>query len=142
LVGGLIEISPHEDIVGIRKRLLSPDAQQLRVARIDNIKSHRFSWDDLESLITAPVISGHRMYKGEARRPNTIIWCLTVNGASLSLDMAQRCQVIQLERPQHHPRWESEVRDFIQRNRWEIIADIGQILHGGAQHGEHTEPTG
>src|SRR5262249_53296274 len=69
LVGGYIDISPLEDVGTIKTRLLSPQALGKRVALIDNIKSHRFSWGELENLITAAVISGRRLYKGEGRRP-------------------------------------------------------------------------
>ncbi len=128
LVGGLLEISPTEDIVTIKKRLLSPEARPCRVCRIDNVKTHRFSWADLEGLITSPVISGHRMYVGEGRRPNTLMWTVTLNGASMSKDMAQRCVVIKLNRPAHNPTWEEDVRQYIEEHRWQIIADVLQVL--------------
>lgn len=128
LVGGFMDFSPSDDIVAIKKRLLSPDARPYRVARLDNIKTLRFSWADLEGLITSPVISGHRMYKGEGRRPNTLVWILTLNGASLSKDMAQRCINVKLQRPQHAPGWERQVREFIREHRWQIIADVVQSL--------------
>jgi hypothetical protein len=128
LVGGFLEITPTEDIVAIKKRLLSPEARPFRVCRIDNIKTHRFSWADLEGLITSPVISGHRMYAGEGRRPNSLIWTLTLNGASMSKDMAQRCVVIKLNRPAPNPTWEKDVGDYIKEHRWQIIADVMQVL--------------
>lgn len=137
LVGGLMDFSPTDEVEAIKKRLLSPDARPYRVARVDNIKTHRFSWADLEGLITSPMISGHRMYRGEGRRPNTITWALTLNGASLSKDMAQRCVIMKLDRPQYNPRWEQDVRSYIDSHRWEIIADIGQVLHGQQEEGEH-----
>jgi len=124
LVGGLVEVSPQQDIDAIKRRLLSPEASSLRLVRIDNIKTHRFSWGDLEGLITAPVISGHRLYHGEGRRPNTLTWALTLNGASLSTDMAQRAVIIHLRRPVYDSEWESSTRRFIEGNRWNIIADI------------------
>jgi hypothetical protein len=124
LVGGMLEISPSEDIVAIKKRLLSPAARTLRLARIDNIKTYRFSWADLEALITSPVISGHRMYKGEGRRPNTLTWALTLNGASLSKDLAKRVIVVTLRRPTYRPTWEQEVRAYIAAYRWHILNDI------------------
>lgn len=130
LAGGAIEVSPHEDIIAIKKRLLSTDARRLRLARIDNLKTHRFSWADLEGLITAPVISGHQMYRGEGRRPNTLTWSITLNGASLSKDMAQRCVIIKVDRPHYAPHWEEQVRDFVESHRWEIIGDIALILGG------------
>jgi hypothetical protein len=124
LVGGMIEISPNEDIMAIKKRLLSPAARTLRLARIDNIKTYRFSWADLEGLITSPVISGHRMYKGEGRRPNTLTWALTLNGASLSRDMSKRVIVVKLQRRAYSDTWEHEVRSFIEQRRWRILNDI------------------
>jgi len=130
LAGGTIEVSPREDIVKIKKRLLSAEAMKMRVARIDNIKDQKFSWGDLEALITSPVVSGHQMHKGEAQRPNTLIWVLTLNGARLSRDMAQRCIIVKLQRPEYSPTWESETRAFIETNRWKIISDIGMALTG------------
>lgn len=128
LVGGMLEISPNEDIVAIKKRLLSPAARTIRLARIDNIKTYRFSWADLEGLITSPIISGHRMYKGEGRRPNTLTWALTLNGASLSKDMAKRVIVVELKRPNYSSNWEENVRQFIADYRWHILSDIQVLL--------------
>jgi hypothetical protein len=128
LVGGMLKISPNEDIISIKKRLLSPAARTLRLARIDNIKTYRFSWADLEALITSPIISGHKMYKGEGRRPNTLTWALTLNGASLSKDMAKRVIVVKLTRPTYTPTWESEVRGFINEHRWRILNDVRLLL--------------
>jgi hypothetical protein len=123
LVGGLVEVSPQSDIEAIKRRLLSPDAKNLRMARIDNLKTHRFSWGDLEGLITAPIISGHRLYRGEGRRPNTLTWAITLNGASLSTDMAQRSVIIHVQRPAYSENWEASTRQFIETNRWQINSD-------------------
>ena len=130
LAGGLIELSPTDDIARIKVRLLSEGAQSLRVCRLDNVKSHRFSWADLEALVTSPVISGHRLYCGEARRPNLLTWLITMNGASLSKDLAQRAVVIKLARPTDDPTWDDRLWEFVEENRWNIIAEIGQILQG------------
>jgi hypothetical protein len=137
LVGGMLDISPKEDIVAIKKRLLSPGARTLRLARIDNIKTLRFSWADLEGLITSPVISGHRMYKGEGRRPNTITWALTLNGASLSRDMAKRVIIVKLDVPEYSPTWEQGVRDYIEEHRWHILSDVCAFL-GKQENGHET----
>ena len=128
LVGGFAEISQSESIEKVKTRLLSSSARNLRIARLDNIKTHRFSWGELEGLITSPVISGHELYQGEGRRPNSLTWVLTLNGASLSTDMAQRCVIVQLSRPLHSASWESETRQFIEQHRWDIISDIIQEL--------------
>lgn len=128
LVGGMLTFSSREDMKGIKTRLLSPNALQLRLALLDNLKTLRFSWADLEGLITSPVISGHRMYHGEGRRPNNLVWALTLNGATLSKDMAERCVIIKVKRPEYDPNWQPQVEDYIRTYRWEIINDIRLCL--------------
>jgi hypothetical protein len=105
-------------------RLLSPAAANLRVVLLDNIKTLRLSWAELEAQVTAGTISGHRYYTGEGQRPNTLLWLLTVNSANLSKDMAQRCLIIRLKRPEHDANWEGGTWEFIERHRWAIIGDI------------------
>ena len=124
LVGGYMDIRPTYEVEAIMKRLLSPGARGQRVVLIDNIKSHRFSWDDLENLITASVLSGHQMFQGEGRRPNTLVWFLTLNGASLSKDMAQRVITIKVTRPEYSEGWEAKTTSLIESRRWEIIGDL------------------
>ncbi|QGJ68816.1 Hypothetical protein PBC10988_4790 [Planctomycetales bacterium 10988] len=128
LVGGPMSFSSHEEVGRIKKRLLSPEAAKYRVALLDNLKTRRLSWAELEDLITAAKISGHRLYQGEGQRPNTLVWVLTLNGASLSKDMAERCIVIKLARPQHDPDWERKVRNYLHDHRGDIISDIRQLL--------------
>jgi hypothetical protein len=128
LAGGFTEVQTHEDMPAVIKRLLSPDARSLRMARLDNVKTLRLSWAELEALITSPVISGHRLYKGEGRRPNHLLWGITLNGGSLSKDFAQRCRFIRLARPQYDPTWDACVANFIQQHRWQILADVKQAL--------------
>jgi hypothetical protein len=128
LVGGLIQASPREDMARLITRLLTPGARSRRVVLLDNIKSLKFSWAELEALITSDVISGHQMYEGEGQRPNWLTWCLTINGASLSRDMAQRTVVIKIERPEYSATWEQETRSLIDGKRWEIVGDCLAIL--------------
>jgi hypothetical protein len=109
-------------------RLLSPAALDRRIAFLDNVKTLRFSWADLEALITGDVISGRALYVGEGRRPNTLTWFITLNQASLSRDMAQRTIPIRLARPKHDPSWEAETWNFIEENRWAIVGDALAIL--------------
>jgi hypothetical protein len=127
LVGGYLDVSPNDDIGTIKTRLLSGDGHG-RIGRIDNLKTLRFSWGDFEGMITSPQISGHAMYVGNRSIANTLVWTITVNGASLSKDMAQRTVIIKLARPTYQPTWESDLRAYIQKHRWEIIAEIGRIL--------------
>ncbi len=124
LYGGHIDISDREDIGTIKQRLLSPDAAPKRIVLLDNIKKSRFSWAELESLVTIDAISGKRMYVGEATRPNYLCWIVTLNGASLSTDMAQRVIEIQIREPDYDPSWEETVNRFIGENRPAIFADL------------------
>jgi len=122
--GGFLAFSANEAIGEIKARLLSAEGLPKRVALLDNVKSLKLSWAELEALITATTISGKRMYVGEASRPNTICWFITLNGASLSTDMAQRCIPIKLTRPMHAGNWEEETLQFVDDNRQAIIADL------------------
>jgi hypothetical protein len=126
--GGSVDVTLNDDMAGVVTRLLSPSAAQTRVIRIDNIKDHRLSWPELESLITSPEISGRALYRGEGRRPNDLMVCMTGNAASLSRDMAQRTIPITLARAAYRPGWEQEVKDFARVHRWTIIADALEIL--------------
>jgi hypothetical protein len=114
-------------------RLLSAAALDRRVALLDNVKTLRFSWADLEALITTDVISGRGLYVGEARRPNTLVWIITLNSASLSRDMAQRVVPIRLDRPPHSARWAEETAALIEAERWSIVGDILAELGGAAR---------
>jgi hypothetical protein len=124
LAGGHIDIRANEHIDKLMTRLLSAAALDRRVAMLDNVKTLRFSWADLEALITADVLSGRMLYVGEGRRPNTLVWVITLNRASLSRDMAQRCVPIHLSRPAHDPAWEADTWAYIDAQRWAIIGDI------------------
>ena len=124
LAGGHIDVRPGEDADKLMTRLLSSAALDRRIALLDNVKTLRLSWADLEAPITTDVISGRALYVGEGRRPNTLVWIITVNNASLSRDMAKRCVPIRLKRPTHMLSWESSTRELIDGRRWEIIGDL------------------
>jgi hypothetical protein len=128
LAGGSVDVAPTDAIADVKTRLLSEDARQMRVVRLDNLKTHRFSWADLEGLITASEVSGRQLYRGEGRRPNTLCWWISLNGASLSKDMAQRVVPIKVGRPKYRATWEQETRDFAREHRWEIIGDALALL--------------
>jgi len=107
----------------LTSRLLTPAALSKRVVRIDNIKE---AYDSafIEGLITAPSISGHRLYHGEASRPNTLTFVLTGNALRLSRDIAERSFIIRLVKPRYRADWESAVTNFIIKNRDRILVDI------------------
>jgi hypothetical protein len=114
----------------IKERLLSPEGLAARVAILDNVKTTKLSSGDIEALITATTISGKRMYVGEASRPNTITWFITVNGAALSKDMAQRSIPIKVSRPKYSRDWDADVLAFVEQYRWQLIGDIFGALRG------------
>ena len=128
LYGGCVDVGGGEDISAIKTRLLSAEGLLLRVAVVDNVKTYKFSWSELESLITSSNVSGHRMYQGEAQRPNHLTWFITLNGASLSKDLAQRSIVIKLRRPKHDSGWEDGCTSFIRDHRDELFADLRGFL--------------
>ena len=128
LWGGCVDISPNEDAGAIKTRLLTAEALPLRVALLDNVKTTRFSWGELEALITSPVISGRRLYVGNGTRPNHLTWIITLNGASLSTDMAQRVVEIRLADPTYDGTWEERLRAFIDTHRMAIIGDLVAFL--------------
>jgi len=99
------------------------------VVRIDNIKG---SYDSafIEALITSPVISGHRLYHGEASRPNTLTFVLTGNSLRLSRDIADRAFIIRLARPIYRPEWEDELYTYLAEHRDRILADVVAELQG------------
>jgi hypothetical protein len=128
LVDGFVNVSATESMPDIKIRLLSSESGRKRVVRLDNVKTLRLSWADLEGEITSPVISGKALYKGEGRRPNTLIWLITLNGASLSKDMALRTIPIKIDRPVFDANWESNVRGFIREHRQSILGDVREFL--------------
>jgi hypothetical protein len=98
------------------------------VALLDNVKSLKFSWGELESIITSDRVSGKEMYVGEGSRPNTLTWFITLNGANLSTDMAQRSVIIKVSKPDRRGSWEAEVRGFVKQNRAALVADIIGVM--------------
>lgn len=134
LCGGTIDIRHTDKWDEVLKRLLSNTVcSTQRVILIDNVKTHRFSWADVEALITSENINGRKLHVGDGRRPNTFIITITLNGASLSKDLAQRCIIIKLKRPIYSGNWESDLAGFIDANRWQIIGDILSRLKSSVQ---------
>ena len=128
LWGGFVDVSAHEDMEVLKSRLLSTEALDRRIGLLDNLKVGSLSWANLEKLITTPTISGKRLYHGEAVRPNTLTWILTLNGLSLSTDLAQRCVIIKLARGDNEASWFENLISYIDAKRHEIIADCIAFL--------------
>ena len=102
---------------------------------VDNVKTSRFSWSDLEALITCDYISGRKMYVGDGRRPNTLVVAITMNGACVSKDIAQRSVIIRLKRPTYSGNWESDTADYIDKHRIEPSGRSGRDAQAAARSG-------
>jgi hypothetical protein len=125
LAGGSLNFTkPPDSADEVQKRLFSDNAQELRVVFLDNVKVSLFHWDELEILITERIISGRKLYAGEGRRPNNLVYVLTTNDTKVSRDMAERVRVIRLKRPEYAAEWERTLFQFLKEHRWDIIADI------------------
>ena len=91
LVGGTFDIRPADSWDDVVKSLLSETTcSTTRIILIDNIKTARFSWSDVEALITSARINGRKLFVGDGSRPNVFTVCLTMNGVTVSKDIAQR----------------------------------------------------
>ncbi|HUY32857.1 MAG TPA: hypothetical protein VMV69_08755 [Pirellulales bacterium] len=132
LWGGALDFNHREDLGTIKQRLLSPEGLTKRVALLDNLKTLKFSWAELEALITATDISGKRMFVGEGSRPNLLTWFITLNGASLAKDMAQRVVIIKVNRPAYSADWEEGTIEFIEKHRDALLADVAAFYAGQA----------
>lgn len=129
LFGGTFDIRLDDDWGDVIKRLLSnTECATQRVVLLDNVKRARFSWGDLEAFITSERINGRKMYVGDSSRPNGFTVAITLNGASLSKDLAQRCIIVKLRRPIYSGNWESDTAAFIDAHRWKIVGDLLAIL--------------
>ncbi len=124
LYGGFFDVSAGEDIQQLKTRMLTPAARTKRIALLDNVKTLRLSWAELEALITSPVISGKQHYVGEGQRPNLLTWFITLNGVSMATDMAQRSVIIKVVRGKNDGPWWEQTRQFIDQHRDKIMGDV------------------
>lgn len=130
LYGGSLDVTTNDDMGDVKKRLLSPEGIHKRIIRLDNVKTLKFSWAELEDLITSQTISGWVLYQGNGERPNVLTVVITLNGPALSADLSERSVIIKLDRPSKSspPSWESDVREFAIKYRWEILSEIAELL--------------
>jgi hypothetical protein len=124
LFGGHIDVSAGEDIEQLKTRMLTPGVRTKRIALLDNVKTLRLSWAELEAMITSPIISGRQLYVGEGQRPNLLTWFITLNGVSMATDMAQRSVIIKVVRGKNDGPWWEQTRQFIDQHRGSIVGDI------------------
>ena len=128
LAGGMISIGQRDGVEKITERMLTAEGRDKRILFVDNIKATRFSSAEIEGLVTAPVISGRELYKGESQRPNTLTWIMTMNGVGVSKDIAERVIVIKLRRPEYSGGWADETLAYVREHRREILCDLLTFL--------------
>lgn len=129
IYGGSVSLSSNEDAGKLVERLLSPEGRKRRIAILDNVKSARFSWAELEALITLSNVSGKELYVGESQRSNRITYLVTLNGPALATDLAQRSVIIKINPPKYSGDWEVNLLGFIRENRLVILGDIAAHLN-------------
>jgi hypothetical protein len=105
-------------------RLLHTDGHRWKLYEVhrSHVKKTKFSDQGIEALITAPEISGHKYFVGGGSRPNLLTWFITMNGPSLSRDLAQRTINIVLKRPNHTGNWIEQVNSHVSTYRDEIVS--------------------
>ena len=126
LSGGQIQIGQQQSIESIKKGILNRanSRQRPRLLVLDNIKSWKFSSADLEALITATEIEGHKLFMGGASVPNHHVMAMTINQPCLSKDLAKRSVIIELALPVNSSRWYDDAVAFVRDNRQAILADL------------------
>lgn len=128
LTGGCYSFDAKKiDEAQLRKELIN--GQSHRIALLDNVRESCLSNATIESLVTSAAIGGHQLHVGYTSRPNTLTWVFTMNGMSLSRDLAQRTVVIKLAEPRRTGTWDDEVDQFIAAHRMDVIADIAAFFN-------------
>ncbi|MEX0774673.1 MAG: hypothetical protein WD042_03045 [Phycisphaeraceae bacterium] len=130
--GGSVDTSlaTRDGIDRLRQRLLHDSTAMRRVVLLDNLRGTT-SNAEIESLITAGDIQGHKLYVGDATRPNRLTWIVTANSPSLSRDLADRSIVIRIGRP-HRSDFTGWALRFIAEHRMALVATAIARLAGPA----------
>ena len=125
--------STKNSIEDLKTRLLSPAGLTSRIVIFDN-ETGRVSSGELAAEMTSPTISGRRLYVGEGRRPNNLLWIITLNTPSLDSDLASRCIVISVKKPEYSSDWRTGILQFIEAHRWGIISALMNMLKQDTPH--------
>jgi hypothetical protein len=115
----------YQEIV---KRILSTTGRNSRIFLMDNVTGDLKS-PALAQLSTQWAISGKPPYgTGEETRPNNLTYCVTSNSASVNSDIADRAFFIYVKKTERKNGWKDSVMSFIRTYRFEIFADIIDLL--------------
>ena len=132
LCGGCMTLGSTETIETLKKRMFSKAQKNTgsvpRLVLLDNVRGTRYGDPDLESLLTSPVVSGHKMFSGDAAAPNYYTYVMTINGAAFVKDTASRCVAIKVKPAKHSQQWDLNLNEFLEKHRPRIIGGIKGLL--------------
>jgi len=110
------------------KRIVSSSGRLARILFLDNITGD-FRSEELAGLVTRKEITGKAPYgRGEETRPNNLTYVVTANSASLDDDLAIRSFFIFLKRARITGTWKTDLENYIDSMRLQILADMLDIL--------------
>lgn len=132
LFDGGVKDCNFDDGDEIQKKIINAQ-NEVRIGLFDNLKANRVSSGSVEKIITLDYIDGHKMYTGGVRIPNIFTYFVTINDAALSKDFAQRSIRIMLAQPRYDAWWKSQVKAYIDKNRWEIFEEIIALIRSEKQ---------
>jgi hypothetical protein len=129
LYGGSFSLNTNEDWGDFKKKLLNDTSEAgKRIVWLDNLKTAKLSWADLEAFVTDARINGHQLYKGSRDIPNWFTTYITMNNGVFAVDMALRCAPVAFKTPTYSAEWEPAVAKFVEDNRAAILGDIAAFL--------------
>ena len=124
----LSAVKTNQGAAEMEGNLVSSVGMNNKIVLIDNcqgeIRSQQLSKCMTDQSITARPKFGHH----EVRRPNDLIWIFTGNSIQGETDIADRCVLITLGRPENmnaiRAQWKRSLLKFLRANRDQILADI------------------
>lgn len=119
----------NKDLTQLMRRMISSSGRMKRMALLDNVVGSLRS-PNLATLVTLGSLTGLAPYgRTEESRPNDVTYVVTVNGAVVDTDIATRSYTVRLKAPKDpSPTWESEVGEYIEKNRLQIFADLLHMI--------------
>ena len=119
----------------VTRRLLSSTGREKRIVLLDNVVGY-FKSPALATLLTQSAISGLAPYgRGEETRQNDLTYVITSNNATVDRDLVSRSFFISLKMPERsRPRWATEIIEFVEQYRMQIVSDMIGILQRGANY--------
>lgn len=116
----------------IMMRLISPTGRNCRIFLLDNLRG-KFSSSFFASLVTMPMLSGRPPYgRGEETRPNDLTYVITSNSPNFDTDIATRAFILRLKAHAKTKDWERNIKEYTEKNRFAIFADMIDIMRHDA----------